>query len=132
LLVAVPLVGPYNLQYKIPSALSKVDAVRPKRGVMAMLNIDFQEGFTGDTVNVRVNGHTALHQEGVSTKRMLGLASSSQIDVPDGTVKVEISVPTKNISKVISLKSSDSPHLGVSINEGKIEHILSEEPFGYA
>jgi hypothetical protein len=81
---------------------------------------------------VRVNGQVSLHKEGVKTRQMLGLAASSEIEIPEGPVNVEIIVPTKNISKTISLQASESPHLGVSICNGEIEYIKSKKPFGYA
>ena len=103
-----------------------------KKTVMTKLRVDLQEGFTGDAVDVSVNGHESLRKEGVTTKRMLGLATSSEIDVPDGTVTIEIKVPTKNLSKTISLETSASQYLGFSIEDGEIEHIVSKKPFGYA
>jgi hypothetical protein len=98
---------------------------------MSKLHVDLQEGFTGDAVNVRVNGQESLRKEGVTTKRLLGLATSSEIEVPDGAITIEISIPTKNLAKTISLEASPSNYLGVSIDKGKIEHIISQKPFGY-
>lgn len=99
---------------------------------MSRLRVDLQEGFAGDDVDIRINGRESLHKEGVTTKRMLGLATSSEIEVPDGPVNVEVEVPTKHLSKTISLESSESSHLGVSIQEGEIKLIVSQKPFGYA
>lgn len=99
---------------------------------MSKLRVDLQEGFTGDAVDVSVNGQESLRKEGVTTKRLLGVATSSEIDVPDGTITIEIKIPTKNLSKIISLETPDSRYLGVSIEDGKIEHIVSKRPFGYA
>jgi hypothetical protein len=99
---------------------------------MSKLRVDLQEGFTGDAVNVRVNGQEALRKDGVTTKRMLGLATSSEIEIPEGTVSIEIHVPTQKISKTISLHTSESRYLGVSIRGGELEHIASKKPFGYA
>jgi len=99
---------------------------------MSKLRIDLQEGFAADDVDIRINGRESLHKEGVTTKRVLGLATSSEIEVPDGPVNVEIEVPTKQLSKTISLEHAESSHLGVSIQDGEIKVIVSPKRFGYA
>ena len=99
---------------------------------MSRLRVDLQEGFAGDDVDIRINGRESLHKEGVTTKRVLGLATSSEIEVPDGPVSVEIEVPTKQLSKTISLEGAESSHLGVSIQDGEIKVIVSSKRFGYA
>ena len=99
---------------------------------MSTLRVDLQEGFNDDAVDLRVNGQDGFQKEGVTTKLLLGLASSAEIEVPNGTVTIEIKIPTKNLAKTISLETPSSKYLGVSIANGKIEHIVSREPFGYA
>lgn len=99
---------------------------------MSKLFVDFQEGFAHDEVQVRVNGQERLKKAGVTTNRLLGIASSEEIEVPDGRITVDIQIPTKNLSKTISLEISGSEYLGVSIENGRIEHIASQKPFGYA
>lgn len=99
---------------------------------MSKLRVDFQEGFAADEVDIKVNGRDSFHKEGVTTRRMIGLATSSEVEVPDGPLKVEIEVPTKNLSKKILLNSPDSAHLGVSIQGGELKLIVSRKPFGYA
>lgn len=99
---------------------------------MSKLHVDFQEGFTQDKIILRVNGQERWQKQDVTTNRLLGLASSAEIDVPDGSVTIEIQIPTKNLSKTISIEVSGSGFLGVSIEHGRIEHIVSQRPFGYA
>jgi hypothetical protein len=99
---------------------------------MSKLRVDFQEGFTNDEIDLRLNGQELLKKAGVTTNRLLGLASSAEVEVPNGRVTIEITIPTKNLAKTISLESSGSEHLGVSIENGRIEHIVSQQPFGYA
>ena len=100
---------------------------------MSRLRVDLQEGFADDDVEIRINGRDSFHKQGVTTKRMLGLAASSEIEVPDNEpVKVEVEVPTKHLSKSILLSVADSPHLGVSILNGEIKFIVSRKAFGYA
>ena len=99
---------------------------------MPKMRLDLQEGFNNDTVEILVNGQTVLQKEGVTTKLMIGLAVSSEIEAPDGTLDVEIKVPTKNLSKTISVETSNTPNLGISILNGEIKIITSETRFGYA
>jgi hypothetical protein len=100
---------------------------------MSRLRIDLQEGFADDEVEIRINGREALHKQGVTTKRMLGLATSVEIEVPeDRPVTVQVEVPTKHLSKSILLSVADSPHLGISILNGEIKLIVSRKAFGYA
>jgi hypothetical protein len=100
---------------------------------MFRLRVDLQEGFADDEVDLRINGREALHKQGVTTKRMLGLATSAEIEVPeDGPVTVQVEVPTKHLSKSILLSVADSPHLGISILNGEIKFIVSRKAFGYA
>jgi hypothetical protein len=96
------------------------------------VRIDLQEGFNRDNAEILVNGKSVLRAEGVTTKRMLGLALSSEIEVPDGTLDIEIKIPTKNLSKTISVEASTTPNLGISIHNGEIKIITSERRFGYA
>ena len=99
---------------------------------MPKMRLDFQEGFGNDTVEILVNGNVVLQTEGVTTKRMLGLALATEIEVPDGTLDIEIKIPTKNLSKTISVEASTTPNLGISIHNGEIKIITSERRFGYA
>ena len=96
------------------------------------MRIDLQEGFNSDDVEVYVNGAKVRDWKDVTTKRMLGLAASAEIDVPDGALDIEVKVPTKNLAKTFSVKSSDTPNLGISIQNGELKSITSRKRFGYA
>ena len=96
------------------------------------MRIDLQEGFSDDVVEIYVNGTKVLEKEGVTTKRMLGLALSSEIEVPDGALDIEVRVPTKNLAKTFSVASSDTSNLGISIQNGELKSITSKKRFGYA
>lgn len=96
------------------------------------MRLDLQEGFAGDAVEIRVNGRTVLKAEGVTSRRVVGLALSTEIEVSDGTLNIEIKIPTKNLSHTISVEASTTPNLGISIQDGQIKIITSERRFGYA
>ena len=96
------------------------------------MRIDLQEGFNSDDVEVYVNGAKVRDWKDVTTKRMLGLAASAELEVPDGALDVEVKVPTKNLAKTFSVDSSDTPNLGISIHNGELKSITSKKRFGYA
>ena len=96
------------------------------------MRLDLQEGFTNDVVEIYVNGAKVREWEAVTTKRMLGLAASSEIGVPDGALDIEVKVPTKNLAKTFSVESSDTPNLGISIQNGELKSVTSRKRFGYA
>ena len=99
---------------------------------MVPVRIALQDGFEGDTVVVKVNGKEVFKQENVKTKSQIGKAASFEVDVEQGPVNFQVCLPLKNLSETIVFKVSDKVFLGVSIEENKIEHIVSSEPFHYA
>ena len=93
------------------------------------MRVDLQDGFNKDHVELYVNGVKRIEAEGVMTRRQLGLALSTEIEVPAGTLEVEVRIPTRMLSKTISV---DTPNIGISIRNGAIEIITSGKRFGYA
>lgn len=98
---------------------------------MALLRIDLQEGFEDETVVIKVAGKEAFRKSNVRTKLQIGLADSFETTIEDGPVTVEIALPSKNLSEEIEVQGSTAAYLGVSVIEGKIEHRISHEQFGY-
>jgi hypothetical protein len=101
-------------------------------GEMVKLGIDLQEGFDHDTVILRLNGVEAFHKEGITTRRILGLAAQFEDEVEPGFVETEIDVSTLGISARVARDMSKDTYLGVSIVGGMIHLIDSEAPFVYA
>lgn len=99
---------------------------------MATLRIDFQDGFTDDSVVVRVGGQEVYRGDNLRTSRLLGFAHTVTADVPPGRVMVEVDVPSRDISGAAALQVEDSAYLGVSIAEDGITFQPSGGPFGYA
>ena len=104
----------------------------PEGGKMVTLTVDFQEGFADDTVVVRVNDEEVLWKEGVRTKLLLGLAYSFVTEVEKGAATVRISVVTQNIVETIPLEIAADTHLGMSVENGRIEYMKRDVPFNYA
>jgi len=93
------------------------------------MRLDLQDGFKNDRVELYVNGRKRIEAEGVTSRRQLGLALSTELEVPAGPLEIEIRIPTQNLSKTLSV---DTPNLGISIRNGQIEIITSGKRFGYA
>lgn len=97
-----------------------------------MLAIDLQDGFDGDTVIIRVNGEERFEKENVTTMRLTGLADDTfRTQVEPGSVKVEIAVPSRNLSESFTLDVAGDTYVGVSIQGGRLQHIIRDRPFGY-
>ena len=98
---------------------------------MAKLGLHLQEGFTGEEVVVRVNGEERLRREGVRTRRVLGLAEHVELDVDDGPLSIEVSVPARGLEKRIELEADDKVYVGISLSGGDLRVITRKTAFGY-
>ena len=102
----------------------------------SVVKFDFQHGFANDTIILKINGKEVLKKDDVSSDLRISLAESFTIEVPNGQAKLEITVPTKNLSlsKTIMI-DLESKYIGISIinletknPELKITE-LNEQPF---
>lgn len=98
---------------------------------MASLVIDLQDGFSDDTVMIQVAGQEIFHKEGVNTDYSLGRADSVEVQVPEGSVDVEVTVPSRDLLESIVLEVSTTVYLGISILDDRIDHQISDEMFLY-
>lgn len=99
---------------------------------MAVLTIDLQEGFTGETVVIAIDGQAVERRPGVKTRLQTGLAESLNVQVPMGSLQVSVSVPEKGADATIAVDASTTPWLGVSLDaEGGIRLQPSATMFGY-
>lgn len=99
---------------------------------MTLLSVALEDGFVDDLVAVRVNDQEVFCKPNVKTRFQIGLADSFEANVPEGSVKVEVILPSKQLSESIVLQNSNQAYIGVSLTpEGKISYRVSQEPFGY-
>lgn len=98
---------------------------------MVSLVIDLQDGFADDTVVIRVEGREVYHKQAVNTDYSLGRADSVEVQVREGSVSVEIAVPSRRLSDTKVLEVSRTVYLGVSILGEKIDYRISDEMFLY-
>ena len=89
----------------------------------------FEEGFKNDNVTVMVNDREIIKKTEMSTKKLLGYASSAKLDVTSDSVKFEIILPEKHLSKTILIEDVSKPFaLIVSIENDMIKYNISYEP----
>jgi len=98
---------------------------------MPLLHIAFQEGFTGETVAVRINGNEAYRKEQMKTRFQLGYAGSFEVNVEEGSVRVEVLLSAQNLSETFEVQVSAPTYVAVSLAQNKIVHHVSAQPFGY-
>jgi hypothetical protein len=94
---------------------------------MAILTIDLQEGFSADTVAIRARGHEVYRRAGVTTNPAISLADSVPIDLPEGEIELEIDVPTRDLTRGVSLNLTGQLWLIVSIVDHMLETTVSSE-----
>jgi len=98
---------------------------------MASLVIDLQEGFSGDTVKVEVNGVPLFNKTDVDTDYSIGRSDSISVDSVEGSISVTVSVPTANLTDAIVLDADESPYLGIYLEDGEIKYRTSDHAFDY-
>ena len=103
-----------------------------RRGVMASLSIDLQDGFSDDTVVVRVEGIVASRESGVTTRTAIGLARTLRLVLDGASVQLEIELPERQICESIKIDLARPTFLGVSLTpDGKLTMRREFRPFGY-
>ena len=98
---------------------------------MARLTISLEEGFTGDTVAVSVNGTERYRRDGVKTKLQIGLADQFETDVPPGPAAIEVALPAKQITGRYDADAGADLFIGVSLENGALAFRQSPHTFGY-
>lgn len=97
---------------------------------MPAITLDLQEGFAGESVEVRLDGREVWRGE-VRTDWSIGLAERVQVEVPASGGTVSVTVPSRPASIDLVLKPGEAPALGVSLIGGGLVSRRSDEPFRY-
>ncbi len=98
---------------------------------MGSVMIDLQEGFMDDTVVIRVGEREVYRKESVSTDLVLGQADSVEVEVPEGSVSIKVSVPSRDLADAVVLKVPPQAHLGVALMHERLKFRISDETFLY-
>ena len=98
------------------------------------LNIVLEEGFLGDHVRIEAGGRMLADLEDVSTRVQIGLAHTVEVDVRDGERTIIVTLPRKQLTKVIPLGSDPPAYVGISlVDEGQgVAVRTGDAPPGYA
>jgi hypothetical protein len=99
---------------------------------MPEISIHFQDGFEDDAAEVLAGKSRILNLEHLKTSKLIGLADTKSIDLPEGVVELEINLPGRNLHKRVSLDTRKMRHVGVSVEPGGLVVTPSEREFGYA
>jgi hypothetical protein len=83
---------------------------------MPSLQIDFEDGFSGDTVVVRAEGHELWREDDVTTNLAASIATVARLEIPAGT-QVEVSVPTRQLT---ATERVETAYLEVEIVRGEL------------
>jgi hypothetical protein len=99
---------------------------------MATLHVHLQEGFAGERVTVSVDGRPAIVKSQVTTRPQLGLADMVELDVPAGTVTIDVALEERGETHSLTIDAAETPFLGLSIApDGSLASKLSATTFGY-
>jgi hypothetical protein len=91
---------------------------------VATLQIDFEEGFAGDTVVIAADGHQLWRGEDLTTNLAISLAAVARIEIPDDA-EVEVAVPSRGLAETLRVHA---PFLRVELADGKLVLHESEDP----
>jgi hypothetical protein len=94
---------------------------------MATLAIHLQDGFSGDTVVVSVDGEEVARREGVTTDLRLSRADVVEIEVADGESTVAIALPDRGLSAELALPLAGEVVVAANVREGRLELGVLEE-----
>jgi len=83
---------------------------------MRPLQIDFEDGFSGDTVVIRADGRELWREDDVTTNLSASVATIARLEVPAET-QVEVSVPTRRLT---AIEQVETPYLEVEIVDGEL------------
>lgn len=98
---------------------------------MRTVTVSLEDGFAQDHVLVRVDGATAFEGTDVTTRMQTGLAAAVQIDAAD-TISLEVALPARGLSRTIDLDGERTPFVRVSLIDGDVAVITTDQAPYYA
>lgn len=97
---------------------------------MSILHVEFQEGWTGEPVDLVVNGEVR-HHGSPRTRNQIGFAESVSVDV-DEKADVQLELPDGTRAEVRQPGSAGELWLGLSReDDGSLRVVEQQSPFGY-
>jgi hypothetical protein len=96
------------------------------------LHVELQEGWSGEPVEVIVDGQPA-YRGNPTTRMQTGFAAGVEVDVPAGgePVVVEIQVPQRDIVTRHQIGAGPEIWVGLTLRDGQVRVREQPAPFGY-
>lgn len=99
---------------------------------MRTLTLHLRDGFSSDTVVIRVGGEERWRSRDVTTKLLLGLAEEVPIQVPPGGVRIEVELPERDLRHELELApGGDDEQMEVRLQDDELSLRRLEGPQGY-
>lgn len=92
--------------------------------VKSLVHFDFQDGFINDTIILKVNGNEEFSKQNITTDHRISLAESVTTEILNGQVKIEVIIPTKNLSLSKTVQINSEKYFGISIINNDTETSL--------
>ncbi|RQD74811.1 MAG: hypothetical protein D5R97_07175 [Candidatus Syntrophonatronum acetioxidans] len=95
---------------------------------MHTLYISLLDGFEDEMAIIKVNGDTVFQKEAIFSKLSKGYAEEVEVQVDEGDVEVEFSLPLRDLSERVTIKVLSPIYLGFSLHHEKIQYKASLTP----
>lgn len=90
------------------------------------LHIKLRDGFSDDTVSIKVNGKEVYRKSGVSTDLSISFADGVEVPVEESVIKLEVAVEGGQ-SEEKEIRVRETPFVDVWFIEGQMELRASED-----
>jgi hypothetical protein len=103
----------------------------------SLLSVDFQDGFVNDSIILRINQNEVLKKNNLSTDLRIALADNSfSTRLPNGQIKIDILVPSKNLKYSKTTEIESDTYIGISIVDSNTPNAdiavrIQKDPFSY-
>ncbi|GBC89435.1 MAG: hypothetical protein N2045_12245 [Fimbriimonadales bacterium] len=98
---------------------------------MPTLQIDFQDGFQGDTIHIRLENHPEARFANVHTDLRTNLALRYEQTLPPGTYDLEVEIPTRQWNTHLSIDLDQDTYIRFFVRDGEIHYESQHEPYFY-
>jgi hypothetical protein len=89
------------------------------------LHLYLTDGFSSDRVTIEVDGRTVFDEDGVSTRKLYGLAKDvGAIEVASDKTRVAVRLPRRGVEAVFEVDLTQGSHVPISVENGEIRHAV--------
>lgn len=95
---------------------------------MTNVRLYLAEGFANDRVVISIDGRKVFDEDGVTTKKLYGLALElAPVAVAGGAVQIDIELPQKGVRASIRADLSKGDQIPISIEDGRVTHFVGKQ-----